>query len=145
MTRPPIDTVMMTVAEAMACRATCVRRAVGAVITTRDNRILATGYNGVPRGQTHCLDTPCPGAHAPSGRDIDLCQAVHAEQNALVNCLDIRTAAKIYVTTMPCVSCIKLLINTGIQHIYFRDTYPDMARALELWLRDPARVCTQID
>ena len=144
MTRPDIHTVMMTIAEVMSCRATCARRGVGAVITTHDNRILGTGYNGPAAGQTHCTDTPCGGAHYTSGERLDLCEAVHAEQNALVNVTDITRAHNIYVTTMPCVSCCKLLLNTPIKCIYYARTYGHAAATVALWTRDNSRVITHI-
>lgn len=145
MTRPPVEQVMMTIAEAMACRSTCARRAVGAVITTADNRILATGYNGTPSKTAHCTDQPCAGHGFASGQGLDRCEAVHAEQNALVNCTDITRAHKIYVTTLPCVSCMKLIVNTPIAIIYFRDTYPTAERSLEIWLRDPRRSAIHVE
>ena len=145
MTRPSIPQVMMVIAEAVACRATCARRSVGAVITTADNRILSTGYNGTHSGQTHCTDQPCAGAEMPSGTGLDSCAAVHAEQNALVNSTDTARAHNIYVTTMPCVSCTKLLLNTPIQHIYFRESYPQAEQSLRLWLQTAERTCTLVE
>ena len=85
--RPALDTTMIAIAQILAQRATCSKLAVGCVLTDRQGRILATGYNGVPRGCPHCIDVPCPGANAPAG--ADLCEAVHAEQNALLQCKDI--------------------------------------------------------
>ena len=145
MTRPSIPSVMMVIAEALACRATCARRSVGAVITTADHRILSTGYNGPHAGQPHCTDTPCAGALLESGAGLDRCAAVHAEQNALVNCTDITRAHNIYVTTMPCVSCTKLLLNTAIRHIYFRESYPQAEQSLRLWLQTADRTCTLVE
>ena len=68
-----------------ATRSTCLRRQVGAVLV-RDKRILATGYNGAPRGMAHCLDIGCLREQLgiPSGERHELCRAIHAEQNAVI-------------------------------------------------------------
>ena len=145
MSRPGTHEIMMTVAEVFATRSTCARRQVGCVITSKTNRILSTGYNGTPSKFTHCTDNPCPGSQYPSGKGIDFCEAVHAEQNALVNVSDILIAHHVYVTTLPCVSCIKLLINTPIKQLYFRNSYAEADRTLELWLRDPTRSVHMLD
>ena len=70
---------MMQVAEVIAKRATCVRREVGAVITSEAGIVLATGFNGVPQGIDHCNEgSPCTGALAKSGTHLDECLAIHA-------------------------------------------------------------------
>lgn len=106
---------MLQVAATLARRATCRKLAVGCVLTDRWGRILATGYNGVPRGMVHCTDFACPGACAPKGSD--LCEAVHAEQNALLQCQEPDKIEVCYVTHFPCMRCIKTLLNTGCQRI----------------------------
>ena len=105
----------MTVAKVMSRRSTCARRMVGCVITSHNNQILSTGYNGVPTKWEHCTKVACPGAKFASGQGLNSCVAVHAEINALVQCGNIDKAHHIYVTTAPCVSCVKALINTGIK------------------------------
>lgn len=126
------DTMMLT-AYVWAQRSTCARRAVGAVIATAHNQIIGVGYNGVARGCTHCTDTPCPGAALPSGTGLDTCEAIHAEINALVNCSTLQSAHSMIVTTAPCVSCTKALINTPIRHIIYADAYPQWSQAKALW------------
>ncbi|MHB1099499.1 MAG: deoxycytidylate deaminase [Burkholderiales bacterium] len=138
---------MMQLAEVIALRSTCLRRAVGCVLINVEGRILATGYNGVAAGQPHCnepteafLDgTPevyghaCEGAYLPSGVGHDLCSAIHAEANALVWCREpdaIRTAI---VTTAPCPACVKLLLGTHCSVILFRDDHPSAGQAKVLW------------
>lgn len=74
----------------------------------------------------------CPGAAAPSGTMLDACQAIHAEQNALLQCRDVRAIHTCYVTVSPCVTCVKLLLNTGCRRIVFTELYPHLA-ALQLW------------
>lgn len=74
----------------------------------------------------------CAGAKAPSGTQLDACQAIHAEQNALLQCRDVYHIHTCYVTTSPCVTCTKLLLNTSCERIVFLDEYPH-ADAAALW------------
>jgi dCMP deaminase len=115
---------MMTCAYVVALRGTCRRRIVGAVIVDEDKHIISTGYNGVPARALHCTDHPCPGAQHKSGEGLDMCHAIHAEQNAIAHCSDISRAHTIYTTTLPCMSCMKQLIATPIQRIIYHETYP---------------------
>jgi dCMP deaminase len=126
MTRPSKDVYFMNLARLVASRATCVRRAVGCVLVDRDSHVIATGYNGVPRGMPHCTDgATCAGAREQSGRGLDRCLAIHAEQNALLQCRDTREIRVAYVTTAPCIHCLKLLMNTGCEVIRYDECYPD--------------------
>lgn len=128
----------LDIAHSIAQRATCARRKVGCVLVDFRGRILSTGYNGVPSGWPHCIDSPCAGAHYPSGQGLDKCEAIHAEQNALLNCPDVTAINTAYVTDSPCVHCVKLLLNTSCQFIYFSREYPH-AEAKTLWERDGTR------
>ena len=74
----------------------------------------------------------CAGAWSPSGTNLDACQAIHAEQNALLQCRDIYQIHTAYVTASPCVTCCKLLLNTSCERIVFVEEYPHSA-ARELW------------
>jgi len=123
----------MELAEVTAKRATCPRRQVGAVILDKRGYILSTGYNGLPSGFRHCIDEPCEGANKPSGTGLDLCQALHAEQNAVARLKEPFEADCMYVTTAPCVSCTKLVLATGIKRIVFKSDYPSSGK--ELWER----------
>jgi len=119
----------MRIAMLAATRSTCLRRQVGAVIV-RDKRVLATGYNGSPAGLKHCLDIGClrDELGIPSGERHELCRAIHAEQNAIVQAATSGTSiegATLYCTTSPCVLCVKVLINSGIKEIYAGEGYPD--------------------
>lgn len=135
MPRPDKDTWVMRMASVTAERSTCVRRAVGCVLTDAGGHILATGYNGVPRGFDHCNDGhPCLGANSPSGLNLDGCDAVHAEQNALLQCRDVELIQTCYVTVSPCLTCVKLLLNTSCERIVFPEFYRSHERALELWM-----------
>jgi len=127
--RPSWDQYFMGIADLAASRSTCLRRQVGAVIV-KEKRILTTGYNGAPRGLEHCLETGClrEKMHVPSGERHELCRAIHAEQNAVVQAatsgVDIKNAT-IYTTTFPCVLCSKILINSSITRIVCKSGYPD--------------------
>lgn len=112
----------MAITRAVATRATCSRRSVGAVIV-KDKRILATGYNGAPIGMRHCDHTG--GADM---RDGHCARSTHAEQNALVQSARYGTSiagGTIYCTDHPCLTCAKLLINAGIVRVVYEDSYPD--------------------
>lgn len=113
-------------------RATCSRRRVGCVLTNSRKHIIATGYNGVAAGLPHCLDHPCAGAACASGTGLDLCEAIHAEANALLQCKDVYDIHVAYVTTSPCTHCVKLLLNTSCLHIVFDQIYPH-STAEALW------------
>lgn len=130
--RPNIDVYMMGIAMMAASRATCSRRAVGCVLINSLNHIVATGYNGVPRGMVHCGIEICPGISAPSGTQLDGCMAIHAEQNALLQCPDSRDIVRCYVTAQPCLTCTKLLLNTSCQEIIYLEPYPH-SMAETLW------------
>jgi dCMP deaminase len=105
------------------------RRHVGAVIV-RDRRILATGYNGAPKGLAHCSEIGClrEKMGVPSGRMQELCRGLHAEQNAIIQAalsgVSIENS-QIYTVTQPCVVCAKMIINAGIKRIVFDEAYPD--------------------
>lgn len=130
MDRPSWDEYFMEVAEVTAKRSTCMRRQVGAVIV-KDKHILATGYNGAPTGIKHCEDRGgClrQKLNIPSGQRHELCMALHAEQNAIIQAATLGQSIQggtIYVTNQPCVICAKMIINSGIRRIVIRDGYPD--------------------
>jgi len=119
----------------VATRSTCLRRNVGAVIV-RDKRILATGYNGVPKDLAHCLDIGClrTKMNIPSGQRHELCRGIHAEQNAIIQAATSGISiegAVLYVTHYPCSLCIKMILNASIHRIHFLEGYPDdLARSL---------------
>ena len=135
--RLSLDEYFLRMAELVALRTTCARRAVGCVLVNAYNHVMATGYNGVAAGQPHCIEHHCPGAGWPSGQGLHLCEAIHAEQNALLQCHDITTIDTCYCTASPCVHCIRLLLNTNCNRIVFRTAYPHLASE-KLW-RDSGR------
>ncbi len=127
--RPSWDEYFMRMAYLASTRSTCTRRKVGAVIV-KDKRILATGYNGPPKGLAHCDVTGCirEELNVPSGERHELCRGLHAEQNAIIQAavhgVSIKDAT-IYVTNHPCVVCAKMLINAEIKEIVYAEGYPD--------------------
>jgi dCMP deaminase len=120
--RPSWDEYFCAITRAVATRATCSRKAVGAVLV-KNKLILATGYNGAPAGLRHCDHR--------DGRDLQnghCARSTHAEQNAIVQAarhgISIE-GATLYCTNNPCSACTKLLINAGVRRIVYEDTYPD--------------------
>lgn len=127
--RPTIDEYFMEIASVVAKRSTCLRNQVGAVIV-KDKRILSTGYNGAPRNLEHCLDIGCirQQNNIASGTRHELCRAVHAEQNAIIQAalhgVSIENAT-VYCTHQPCILCAKMLINSRVEKVVFGTVYPD--------------------
>ncbi|MCW5939648.1 MAG: cytidine/deoxycytidylate deaminase family protein [Fimbriimonadaceae bacterium] len=126
--RPSWDTYFIQIAHLVKTRATCPRRQVGAVVV-RDRRILATGYNGAPRGLPHCpeggADHDWPEGCMRAGHCI---RSLHAEQNAILQAAMIGVALEgsmIYVTCQPCNTCAKMIINAGIVRVVYEGDYPD--------------------
>lgn len=129
MKRPSWDKYFMKIAHLVKERSTCLRRKVGSVLV-KDRRILATGYNGAPKGLPHCDVTGClrEKMKIPSGERQELCRGVHAEQNAIVQAAVFGVStrgATLYTTTFPCVVCAKLIINAEIEEIVYDDEYED--------------------
>ncbi|HAX17443.1 MAG TPA: cytidine deaminase [Actinobacteria bacterium] len=128
--RPSWDEYFVSITKTVASRSTCLRRKVGAIIV-KDKRILTTGYNGAPRGVKSCLEIGrClrEELKVPSGQRHEICRALHAEQNAIIQAAyhGVQIAGSvIYSTTQPCVLCAKMIINAGIQKIYYYEEYPD--------------------
>ena len=127
--RPRWDDYFMDITHFVATRSTCLRRHVGALLV-RDKRILSTGYNGAPSGIDHCLEVGCLREQLaiPSGERHELCRALHAEQNAIIQAalhgVGIK-GATLYCTNLPCIICSKMLINSGIRRIIYQEGYPD--------------------
>jgi len=129
MKRPAWDAYFLEIARLVAKRSTCLRRQVGAVIV-KDKRILTTGYNGAPSGLKHCEDTGClrEKLKIPSGQRHELCRALHAEMNAMLQAALYGISLKgsmMYCTNHPCIICAKMIINAGIKRIIILSDYPD--------------------
>lgn len=134
--RPSWDEYFAEICKVVAKRSTCLRRRVGAILV-RNRRILSTGYNGPPRKLRHCADLG--GCYReqlgiPSGERHELCRALHAEQNAIIQAAlhgVETTGATLYVTNFPCALCAKMLINAGVVRVVYGGEYPDeLAREL---------------
>lgn len=126
--RPTWDETYMAIAQEVAKRSTCKRAHVGAVIT-KHNQILSTGYNGAPKGQSHCYDAGC------LIEDGHCIRAVHAEMNAIVQCAQHNTStnnATLYVTHFPCQKCMPVIIQSGIKSVVFHDAYRVHPYSLQL-------------
>ena len=136
MNRPSWYEYFMQMAELTAQRSTCLRRQVGAIIV-KEKHIIATGYNGAPKGLPHCEELGgClrEKLEIPSGERHELCRALHAEQNAIIQAATLGQSiegATIYITHQPCIICAKMIINAGISRIVIRRGYPDeMSRGM---------------
>ena len=142
----------LDIAQTVAERATCLRRCYGAILVKSDE-IIATGYNGAPRGRKNCVDLNYCTREAlniPSGERYELCRSVHAEANAIISaarrdtlgatlymvCVAPETGALIPGSTS-CSMCRRLIINAGIRRVVIRDT-PTEYRVVEVsdWVEE---------
>ena len=105
-------------------------RHVGAIIT-KNKRILTTGYNGASSNIKSCVEKgKClrKELNIPSGTRQEICYAVHAEQNAIIQAAKLGVSvdgATLYCTHQPCSICAKMIINSGIKRVIFKEGYPD--------------------
>ncbi|MGN1039957.1 MAG: deoxycytidylate deaminase [Candidatus Fimimonas sp.] len=126
------DKRFMELTEQVAAWSSCFKenRQVGAVIV-KNKRILTTGYNGAPEGVSSCKERgECLRTKLgiESGTRHELCYAVHAEQNAIIQAARlgiVLEGATLYCTHQPCVICAKMIINAGIKRIVYKNGYPD--------------------
>lgn len=126
------DERMMGMAKLVSTWSSCykVNRKVGAVIV-KDKRILTTGYNGAGSGISSCVDRGfClrEQMNIPSGTRHEICYAVHAEQNSIIQAAKLGVSvqgATLYCTHQPCSICAKMIINSGITRVVFDEGYPD--------------------
>lgn len=126
--RPDWNQHWMDAARLASQMSTCASgRKVGAVFV-RDNRLLATGFNGVPSGYPHPTVCARREAGLPSGQGLDLCVCAHAEANGVANAARHGVSlegATVHVTCQPCASCMGALANVGIRKVVFGGPYPD--------------------
>ncbi len=128
-TRPSWDEYFMKMAFLVAERSTCLRHHVGAVIV-KNNYIISTGYNGASSGVKDCTELGCLRDQLciPSGVQHEVCRAVHAEQNAIIQAAihGVSTeGATIYCTHSPCIICAKMIVNARIKRFVTCSYYPD--------------------
>ncbi|MFW6283379.1 MAG: deaminase [Minisyncoccales bacterium] len=127
--RPSWDEYFMKMASLVAERSTCLRHNVGAIIV-KDKKIIATGYNGAAKGITDCTERGClrDELGIESGTRHEICRAIHAEQNAIIQCAYHGTSLKkgiMYCTHTPCMICAKMIANSGIKEIISYHDYSD--------------------
>jgi dCMP deaminase len=114
--RIPLEEVYMRMAEELAKRSTCARLQVGSVITTGDlTQVLGIGYNGNARGLPNRCDSTEAGA----------CGCLHSEQNCLIKAGAQIPGKVMFVSASPCVMCAKMIINTNVTRVYYRQAYRD--------------------
>lgn len=147
--RPSWDDYFIEIARAVAARATCLRRRYGAVIV-KDHVIVSTGYNGSPRGSVNCIDRgTCrrEELNVPSGERYELCEAVHAEQNAIINGSPERMKdSTIYIAGIeadgsnaegrPCLLCRRMIRNAQIREVIYRSSRGEIVRVEDLMKLD---------
>ncbi len=127
--RPTWDEYFMKAAFLVCERSTCLRRRVGAVLV-KDRQILATGYNGAPKGISHCEVVGClrEKLGVPSGQRHEICRGLHAEQNVILQAASFGVSTRestLYITNAPCSICAKMIINAGIKEVVIESEYPD--------------------
>ena len=126
------DQRFMEMADLVSTWASCYQpnRKIGAVIV-KNKRVMTTGYNGAPAGIKTCRERgEClrRKLNIPSGQRQELCYAVHAEQNAIIQAAKLGISidgATLYCTHQPCSVCAKMIINAGIRRVVDQEGYPD--------------------
>lgn len=128
--RPGWDEYFMNIANEVARRSNCLTRKVAAVII-RDRRIISTGYNGTPRNTKNCCDGGCKRCAertlATAGTKLEECTCSHGEENAIVQAAYHGISLKdsiLYTTYSPCLTCAKMIINSGIKEVIYAVNYP---------------------
>lgn len=137
--RPDWDTYFLGVAHAVSTRADCRRRTVGAVIASRDHRVLSTGYNGAPPGRPGCLAGACPRGllsyeDIKEFTDYDSgpgrCISIHAEVNAVLFSKGDVAGATVYITDPPCPTCRKVLMGAGLERAVWPEGSLDLTESV---------------
>ncbi len=127
--RPDWDEYFMKLAALVAERSTCLRHNTGAIIV-KGKRVLTTGYNGAARGMKDCLELGClrDELNIPSGTRHEICRAIHAEQNTIIQAglygINI-DGATMFSTHTPCMICAKMIVNAGIKEVVSYQEYAD--------------------
>lgn len=124
--RPSWDAYFMKLAELAAMRSNCMKRRVGCVLV-RDRRVVATGYNGTPRGIANCNEGGCPRCNNsnPSGTALATCLCLHAEENALLESGRDRLgiSSTLYCNTCPCLTCSIKIVQAGVTSVVYSRSY----------------------
>ena len=140
--RPSKDSVFLKMAYDLSELATCANRSVGCLLVDKRHRIVSSGYNGPAPKSLHCTEVPCPGAHYTREEDKILCEAIHAEQNAIIQCRRPDEIYTCYTTHSPCIQCIKMLAITGAERVVFY--YPSADRQSQRYWQGLGREWVQL-
>lgn len=127
--RPSWDTYFMLLSELASHRSNCMKRKVGCILV-RDHQIIATGYNGTPKGISNCNEGGCPRCNdgTPCGVSLDHCLCIHAEENALLEAGRGRVGGSgegvaLYCNTCPCLGCAKKIVQVGVKEVVYSKGY----------------------
>ncbi|CAO3696189.1 unnamed protein product [Umbelopsis ramanniana] len=126
--RPSWDTYFMHLSDLAARRSNCMKRRVGCILV-RDSRVIATGYNGTPKGLRNCNEGGCQRCNdaTPCGTGLDRCLCMHAEENALLEAGRERVGPGkgviLYCNTCPCLGCAIKIVQTGVKEVVFSKSY----------------------
>jgi len=112
------DEYFIELTKLIAKRSSCPRKQVGAIIVNSKNRIIASGYNGAPRGMKHCFEVGCEVDEADHDQRI-----IHAEANAIIQCGEKAEGGTLYVNVLPCRNCLNMIIQIGIKRIVYLEDY----------------------
>lgn len=133
--RPDWDIYFMLQAEIAKLRSNCLTRQVGCVLV-RENRQIATGYNGTPSGIRNCFEGGClrcldrVNGKIESGVDLERCLCMHAEANAILQCAVFGNTGStrgstLYSTYAPCLECSKMAVSVGVAKVVSLASYPE--------------------
>eukprot|EP00158_Paraphelidium_tribonemae_P005243 Partr_v1_DN27241_c1_g1_i1_m38384 putative (dCMP) deaminase len=129
--RPSWDDYFMLLADLASHRSNCMKRRVGCILV-KSRRVIATGYNGTPRGTRNCCDGGCNRCNggAKCGQQLTECLCLHAEENALleagrerIDSADPSDGVSLYCNTCPCLSCAKKIVQCGVRSVIYRQSY----------------------
>lgn len=154
------DNYYLDIAATVAERSTCLRRCYGAILVKNDE-IIATGYNGAPRGRKNCADMNYCTREAmqiPSGERYELCRSVHAEANCIISAARQEALdSTLYLVcrhpqdgtfiaeSSPCSMCRRLIINAGIHKVVVRDTQSEYRTfSVQDWIDEDDSLPVQI-
>ena len=137
MERLSLDEYFLKISLVVAERSTCRRHHVGAV-AVKNKHILATGYNGAPAGLRDCLELGClrDEKNISSGTHHEICRAIHAEQNAIIQAGQLGVNIQggvMYCTHSSCIICAKMVVNSGIKKFFTYIKYPDTGGVKDLF------------
>lgn len=130
--RPNWDQYFINIAKLTSERSNCIKRRVGCVIV-KDKRILSLGYNGTPANTLNCYQGGCKRcmdqyneSDKIAAKHLDLCMCLHAEENAIlfVSKTDLQDST-IYITLIPCISCVKKILQCQIKRVVYINNYSE--------------------